>query len=99
MSDARVRAAIEKMEAWLADPIWEPEADALDAWNRDFLEAMGRAEKAPGWDALIERAHGAGRRLEDRIAVLSAEKDKVQAELERQGRGNRALKGYGANVR
>lgn len=99
MSDATVRAAIEQMEAWLADPGWEPEAEALAEWDAGFRAAMAAAEKGEGWPGLVGRAHTAGQRLEARTEVMAQEQDRIRAELDAQGRGNRALKGYGASTR
>ena len=99
MSDSKVRAALEQMEAWLVDPAWEPDAEALAQWNVEFQVALAQADKAPGWPALMDRAHAAGQHLEVRSAILAQEQDKVRAELEVQERGNRALKGYGASAR
>ena len=99
MKDAEIEAAIGTMEAWLADPTWEPNLELLDRWQADFQAALALAEKASGWPDLVCRAHGASERLEARIAVLTAARDQVRAELEAQERGGRALKGYGANTR
>ena len=99
MNDLRVRAAIEQMETWQADPEWQPESDALARWNREFQEALAQAEKGPGWPDLISRAHAAGHLLEARSAKMAEAQDQLRAELEAQERGNRALKGYGAGTR
>ncbi len=99
MSDGQVRAAIEQMEAWLDDPAWEPDAEALAQWNAGFLEALALAEKAHGWSDLIARAHVAGRLLDSRADVVANERDRLRAELATQDRGNRALRGYGASAR
>jgi hypothetical protein len=97
MSAGRVCAAIDQMEAWLADPDWEPDPDALAQWTTEFQGALSQTEKGPGWPDLAARAHAAGSLLEARLAVVAAGRDQVRAELEVQVRGNRALKGYGAN--
>ncbi len=94
MSAGRVRAAIEQMEAWLADPAWEPDPEALVQWNTEFQGALAQTGKGPDWPALATRAHAAGKLMEARLAVVSAERDQVRAELEAQVRGDRALKGY-----
>ncbi len=99
MSDSRVRAALEQMEAWLVDPAWDPDPEALAQWNVGFQVALAQAEKAPGWPDLMDRAHAAGQYLEARSAMLAQEQDKVRAELEIHERGTRALKGYGASAR
>ena len=99
MSDARVRAAVEQMEAWLADPDWEPEAKALARWDAEFKAALVAADRGEGWPALAERAHAAGILLESRLALAVEALDQMRMEIESQGRGNRALKGYGAGTR
>jgi hypothetical protein len=99
MSDECVQAAIEQMEAWLADPTWEPDPVVLAQWHAAFLEAVGQAEKSIHWSALVVRAHRAGEQLEARCRELSKERDRVKALLEAQERGGRALKGYGASSR
>jgi len=96
MSDLDVRAAVEEMEAWLGDPDWDPEPDALDRWNEGFHEALACAEKGEGWPDLAARCHDLGRRLEGRIEHLIQVRNSVKAELDSIGQGNRALKGYGA---
>ena len=99
MSDGAVRRAVEQMEGWLDDPAWAPDAQVLAVWDAEFRAALAQAEKAPGWEALVARAHGAGRRLEGRAAALAEDCKRVKAELEAQGRGARALRGYGASLR
>jgi hypothetical protein len=99
MTDQPVCAAIEQMEAWLADTTWEPDAYTLAQWDTEFQAVLAQAEKGPGWAELRDRAHVAGHRLEARRAVLAAALDELRRELEVQERGNRALKGYGASTR
>ncbi len=99
MSDGRVRAAIERMEVWLDDPAWMPNADELAPWEDEFQAAQLCAERAEGWMELVARAHAAARRLEERLLVVAAERDRLRIEVEAQERGNRALRGYGAGTR
>lgn len=99
MSDGAVRRAIEQMEGWLQDPAWEPDAQVLALWDANFQVALAQAEKAPGWEDLASRAHAAGLRLEVRATALAEECKRLRAELEAQGRGSRALKGYWASAR
>jgi hypothetical protein len=99
MSDGRVRAAIEQMEAWLADPTWNPDPEALAQWNIEFQEALAQAEKAPGWAELIARAHAAGRLMEARIVVAVEAQDRIRTDLALQEQGSRALRGYGTSAR
>ena len=99
MSEGRARATIEEMEAWLADPGWEPDPEVLARWNAEFQGALAQKGNGPGWLDLVARAHAAGLLLEARLAVVTAAQDQVRAELEARARGNRALKGYGAGRR
>ncbi len=99
MSDARVRAAVEQMEAWLNEPAWEPDPDALARWDSEFRSALAVAEKGESWLALAERAHAAGRRLEAKSEEMSEVLARIKGELEAQERGSRALRGYGASSR
>lgn len=97
MSELRVRAAIDQIEGWLADPAWMPDPEALKCWTTDFQVALAEVEKGPDWPAVASRAHAAGKLLEARLMVVAAARDQVKTQLEAQGRGNRALRGYGAN--
>ena len=99
MSNMQVCAAVEQMEAWLTNSAWEPDADALAQWNAGLQRALATAEHGPGWAELAERAHAAGRLLEARSAEVAVVRDRIKAELDSQGRGTRALRGYGASAR
>lgn len=99
MSDPRVRAAVEQMEAWLADAAWQPDPDELARWDAEFRAAAVQAEKGEGWRELVERAHEAGRRLGVRSEAMAFELNQLKAKLQAQDQGNRALKGYGASSR
>lgn len=99
MSDARVRAAVAQVEAWLADPAWEPDPDQLARWNEAFEVARAQAERGQGWEELVARAHAAGARMEARIAGLVADRDALKSELGAQAQGERALRGYRASIR
>lgn len=97
MSDRQVRAAVEQMEAWLDDPAWMPDADALSRWDEAFRSALAEAEKGAGWRELTARAHEAGRRLDERSNALAAELAQLKTKLESQDVGSRALRGYRAS--
>jgi hypothetical protein len=99
MSDREVRAAIERMEAWIADPAWEQDPDALAEWNAAYGRALANAERGPGWEALVARAHALGQAVTARTGALSVELEALRLELAGQARGGRALKGYGAGLR
>lgn len=98
MSNARVRAALEQMEAWLADPAWEPEAESLALWDTEFNAALAVAERGVEWPDLAQRAHAAGKQLEARVDRAVEVLDRMRREMEAQGRGHRALRGYGAGA-
>lgn len=99
MSDLRVRAAVEQMEAWLKDPAWQPDPEALAQWDAEFHAAVSKADKGEGWPELVERAHEAGRCLEGRSEAVAVELVLMKAKLQVQDQGHRALKGYGASSR
>jgi hypothetical protein len=99
MSDLEVDAAITQMETWAADPSWVPDPEALARWNGGYQCALAKADKGPGWAALMVRAHTVGRALEARTRRFELLRDGLRAELEAQERGTRALKGYQAGVR
>ncbi|MDP1830865.1 MAG: hypothetical protein Q8K67_02315 [Geothrix sp.] len=99
MSDADVLRAVEQMEAWLREPEALPDAEALAAWNRELQSAVAGAERGPGWADLAIRARTLGKQAQGRAATLAVQRDQVRAELDAQGRGGRALKGYGAAAR
>lgn len=96
MSDPRVEAAIQQMEAWLDDPSWIPEAEALARWDEAFQSAAAEAERGDGWEALRARAHDAGRRLFHRSEALATELIQLKTKSQIQDQGSRALRGYGA---
>lgn len=99
MSDGGLHAALGQMEAWVADPAWEPDPQALAQWDAAFQAAMARAEKGQDWQDLMARAHGLGQQLEMRSMMFARLRDQVKADLEAFERGDRALKGYRATTR
>jgi hypothetical protein len=99
MSDGGLRASIEQMEAWVANPSWDPDPEALARWDAEFQSALVRAEKGPDWPDLMARAHAVGHRLQARTVRFAQVRDELRAQLDAQERGNRALKGYRASVR
>jgi len=94
VSEVRVLAAIEQMEAWLADPAWDPDPEVLAQWTAEFQGALTKKEQGPDWSELVARAHAAGKLLEVRLAGVMLARDQVRAELKIQARGAQALKGY-----
>jgi hypothetical protein len=99
MNDGKVHAAIEQLEAWTADPAWEPDSELLSQWNADFQAALAQAEKAEGWPGWVARAHAIAEQIELRVTQLAKMQDELRVELDSHERGDRALKGYGASAR
>lgn len=99
MSDGRVCAAIERMEAWIGNPEWEPDPDELANWNTEYQAAVAQADKGDGWSELVARAHALGERLEQKLANMVRLREQLRTELDAQERGSRALIGYGASAR
>ena len=99
MSLERLRASIAQMEAWVADPSWEPDPEALARWDAEFQTALAQTKKGEDWPDLMARAHAVGHRLQARTVRFAQVRDELRAELDAKERGNRALKGYRASVR
>lgn len=99
MSDARIREALEQLEAWLSEPGKVIETSEMAGWNAAFFSAVETAEQGPGWQDLVLRARALGQRLEANTEALVLERDAIKAELDTFARGNRALKAYGASAR
>lgn len=94
MSTFAVQQALDQMEAWLADPEWDPDPDALAVWDEGFKSAMKETEGAPDRVPLIERSHRLGKALEARTSRFVEIRDALRVELDAQNLGNRALRGY-----
>lgn len=92
MSDLELEAALDAMEQLLQGPGLD--APTLLAWQQRFHEALGTAERGPGWPSLVARAHGLATRMDQAIQRLTAEKNALAGELNRSAQGARALKGY-----
>lgn len=99
MSVQDIRAVLEQMEAWIADPNWEPDPDELALWNTNLQAAKAHAQGDEKWSDLVASAHALARPLEVRLGQLTLRRDEVRAELESLESGKRAIKGYGASIR
>ena len=99
MNEGGLSAALEQMEAWVADPTWKPDPALLARWDADFQTALALAERGPDWLELMAKAHALGRQLEMRTMRFAQLRDQVKAELDAFERGDRALRGYRAAVR
>lgn len=99
MGDAKVREALDRMEAWLSDPAGEFDIPQLTEWNETYLSAVANAERGPEWSALVARAHALGAQLNVRLEPMIRDRDALKTELASFARGTLALKGYGAHSR
>jgi hypothetical protein len=99
MSAQEICAALEQMEAWIADPAWDPDPVELARWNTRLLAAKAEAETEAGWPELVARAHALGQPIETRLRHLAQVRDEIRAELEALECGNRAIRSYGASTR
>ncbi len=99
MSDADVRAAIEALEAWVGDAAAPLDPVFLADWNGRFQAAVAAAERGPGWEGLIERAHRLAGQVALRQAAAEEQREAIRVELRQQEQGARALRGYGASTR
>ncbi len=96
MSNAEVLRLVVEMEGLLEDPGSLRDPALLEAWNRRFREAVAGAERGEGWSRILDRAHALAPRVDRAVAQLGDEGRVLREDLEGQGRGERALRGYGA---
>jgi hypothetical protein len=82
------------MEAWLAEPAWEPQADALRDWNAAFTRAKRHAARTGGWPAHADRARALGQRLQGLMEGVQARREALRHQLDAGVRGRRALVAY-----
>lgn len=94
MSDRRLLESIEVMERRLeADPT-SLDAEALEAWNLEFLEAAATVERGPEWPSIVGRAQALSARIQTVLESLLIKRDELKSELESQTAGKRALRAY-----
>jgi hypothetical protein len=99
MSDADVLKVLDQMEAWMQRAVELPSPEALTSWTLAFQAVTAAAERGPGWQVIVERAHALGARVEARAAGLATQRDQVRQTLEAMRRGRTALKSYGTLTR
>ena len=92
MSDRDVTEALDALEQMLQGEVLEPQAVA--AWQASFDQALGNATRGPGWPEIAARARTLAARLDARTEALVEQRDHLRTELNLQGQGARALKGY-----
>lgn len=94
MSDRRLLDSIEAMEHRLeADPL-SLDAEALEAWNLEFREAIASAERGPEWPAIVGRAQALSSRINGVLETLLLKQNELKSELATQSVGKRALSAY-----
>jgi len=94
LSDRRLLDSIEAMEHRLEGDPLALDAEALQAWNREFHEAVAGAERGPDWPATVARAQALALRVQTTLEALIREQVALKAELANQTVGKRALRAY-----
>jgi hypothetical protein len=92
--DDAVLAVLDRLEALLAAPPEEPNAEAIAAWHRSFRQAVAGAERGPRWPEVQARAKVLGALLNRRMALVRAAQDALRRDLAKLAAGRRALSGY-----
>ena len=92
-SDQAVLRLVEEMEVLLSEP-GVPDLTRLEGWNHRFNAAAVRAERGPGWSAIVDRAQALGGRVDRVMESLSEQGRGIRGQLAMQERGARALRGY-----
>lgn len=64
------------------------------AWQASFDQALGNATRGPGWPGIAARAHHWRAVSVAGTQALVEQRDRLRTELNLQGQGARALKGY-----
>jgi hypothetical protein len=94
MSDADVSRALATMEALLEQEPFPLEPEAIAAWRAGFEGAVASAERGPGWELILTRAHAVGARVAAVVANMQVERDELRRQIGLQSQGGRALRGY-----
>jgi hypothetical protein len=97
MSDGAVSSLISEMENYLKETEL-PDLDYIVEWNDKFHAAVDIADRGPGWEEVVTRAHTLGEVIQKRIGGLNYERDQLRRELQIQSVGKRALKGYSSGI-
>lgn len=92
MSDRVVTEALDALERLLQADALEPQAVA--DWQVSFDQALDKATRGHGWPEIAARARALAARLDARTEALVEQRDRLRTELNLQGQGARALKGY-----
>ena len=76
-----------------------PDADYIAEWNKKFNAAAQVADRGPGWEDVVKRAHALEAVVQNRVKGIIYERDQLRQELSNQASGQRALKGYSSGVK
>ncbi|WP_306590690.1 hypothetical protein [Geothrix sp. 21YS21S-4] len=93
MSDRALQSLLDELEQLLQAPD-ALEGDVIAAWQARFDAAVAGAERGAEWPQLVARAHALGTRLDAAAERLSQQREGIRREMQLQGQGARALKGY-----
>lgn len=99
MNDAALARALERLQTLLMDPDRVLDPGSLAEWNRAFAMAQQEGASGPAKAELVVQARALGAIIQQRVARLTTERDRVRGELKIQEQGGRALKGYGAGLK
>ena len=99
MSAPALTELLARMEGWLSRPAGLPDPDELGRWNADLQAALASEARGADWSALVARAQALGAQVTRKAEAVAQARDAIRAELEAQGKGDRALRGYGAAAR
>ena len=91
MSATELERLLIQMEAWLADPDWEPDAPPLAEWVREVQAARASAEGAAAWPRLDARRRALALRLEEAVGMMEQDLHERRASWTR---GAQALRAY-----
>lgn len=92
MSDQALSALLDELEQLLG--AGEPEGPAIADWHERFRATMATAERGADWPEIVTRCHRLALQLDQAADHLSAAREGIRRELDLQGQGARALKGY-----
>ena len=92
MSDRDLDALLNELERMLQEGT--ADGEVLAGWQARFDNALATAERGDGWPGILERSRSLAGRLDREADRLTQERERLRRELEFQGQGARALKGY-----
>lgn len=92
MSDLDVQDLLDELERMLQEG--DIDGEALANWRARLDGAVGSADRGAEWPRILQRSRALAARLDREADKLTIERERLRRELEFQGQGARALKGY-----